>query len=284
MEKNVIITGITSGIGTEIAIGMAKNNYKINLIARSLKSGNKIKDHIIKSTNHDKINVYKCDLSLQSEIREFISDFKQNNNGLDILINNAGIIPKDRIITKEGIELQFAVNYIAPFLLSRLLLDLLKTSAPSRIVNTSSTAHYSGNLNSNDFQKLNEKYSMRGWRAYFDTKLAMTIDTLEFAKTLEGTGVTCNAIHPGFVNTNLGRYIIPKFMRPPFNIIFGMFILSSKDGAAPIIKAACSNEFDQITGKFYHRFKERKPSKHTFNDDLNLKLLKYTENITNIVG
>ena len=153
MEKNVLITGITSGIGTEIAIGMAKNNYIINLVARSLESGNKIKNKIIKSTNNDRINVYKCDLSLQSEIREFVSDFKQNNNGLDILINNAGILPKDRIITKEGIELQFAVNYIAPFLLSRLLSDLLKTSAPSRIVNTSSTAHYSGNLNSNDFQK-----------------------------------------------------------------------------------------------------------------------------------
>jgi NAD(P)-dependent dehydrogenase (short-subunit alcohol dehydrogenase family) len=283
MEKNVLITGITSGIGTEIAIGMAKNNYIINLVARSLESGNKIKDNIIKSTNNDKINVYKCDLSLQSEIREFVSDFKQNNNGLDILINNAGILPKDRIMTKEGIELQFAVNYIAPFLLSRLLLDLLKTSAPSRIVNTSSTAHYSGNLNSNDFQKLNKKYTMRGWRAYFDTKLAMTIDTLEFAKTLEGTGVTCNAIHPGLVNTNLGRHMTPRFMKP-FNIILGMFILSAKDGAAPIIKAACSNEFDQITGKFYHRFRERKPSKNVFDNDLNLKLLKYTENITNIVG
>ena len=283
MEKNVLITGITSGIGTEIAIGMAKNNYIINLVARSLESGNKIKDNIIKSTNNDKINVYKCDLSLQSEIREFVSDFKQNNNGLDILINNAGILPKDRIMTKEGIELQFAVNYIAPFLLSRLLLDLLKTSAPSRIVNTSSTAHYSGNLNSNDFQKLNKKYTMRGWRAYFDTKLAMTIDTLEFAKTLEGTGVTCNAIHPGLVNTNLGRHMTPRIMKP-FNIILGMFILSAKDGAAPIIKAACSNEFDQITGKFYHRFKERIPSKNVFDNDLNLKLLKYTENITNIVG
>ena len=283
MAKNVIITGITSGIGTEIALDLANKGFILNLVARSHESGNKIKDHIIKSINHDKINVYKCDLSLQSEIREFVSDFKQNNNGLDILINNAGILPKDRIMTKEGIELQFAVNYIAPFLLSRLLLDLLKTSAPSRIVNTSSTAHYSGNLNSNDFQKLNKKYTMRGWRAYFDTKLAMTIDTLEFAKTLEGTGVTCNAIHPGLVNTNLGRHMTPRFMKP-FNIILGMFILSAKDGAAPIIKAACSNEFDQITGKFYHRFKERKPSKNVFDNDLNLKLLKYTENITNIVG
>ena len=282
-EKNVIITGITSGIGTEIALDFANKGFTLNLVAKSHESGNKIKDHIIKFTNHDKINVYKCDLSLQSEIQEFVSDFKQNNNGLDILINNAGILPKDRIMTKEGIELQFAVNYIAPFLLSRLLLDLLKTSAPSRIVNTSSTAHYSGNLNSNDFQKLNKKYTMRGWRAYFDTKLAMTIDTLEFAKTLEGTGVTCNAIHPGLVNTNLGRHMTPRFMKP-FNIILGMFILSAKDGAAPIIKAACSNEFDQITGKFYHRFKERKPSKNVFDNDLNLKLLKYTENITNIVG
>jgi len=279
-NKTAIITGITSGIGTEIAIDLAKKGFVINLVARSHESGNKIKDKIITITNNDKINVYKCDLSLQSDIREFVNEFKQNNNKLDILINNAGIITKDLILTKEGIETQFAVNYIAPFLLSRLLLDLLKTSAPSRIVHTSSTAHTSGNLNSNDFQRLNEKYALRGWRAYFDTKLALTIDTIGLAKELDGTGVTCNAVHPGLVKTNLGRSIIPKFIQP-FNKAFSIFILSPKGGADPIIKAACADELEKTTGKYYHRFKEKEPKK-VFNEELNSKLLEYTLNLTNL--
>ena len=276
IEKNVIITGITSGIGTEIALDFANKGFTLNLVARSHELGNKIKDHIIKSTNHDKINVYKCDLSLQSEIREFVSDFKQKNNGMDILINNAGIIPKDRIITKEGIETQFAVNYIAPFLLSRLLLDLLKKSSPSRIVNTSSVAHTSGNLNVDDFQGLNGKYAFRGMRTYCNSKLALTIDTVELAKELEGTGVTCNAVHPGGVNTNIARDFIPKFMQP---LKAYMLRLSPKEGANPIIEVACSDKYEKVSGKYFDRFKEKEPSKKVFDTNITSKLLNYTQSI-----
>ena len=168
-KKNVIITGITSGIGTAIALDLAEKQYKINLVARTKESGNKIKDIITRKTENNDIHVYKCDLSLQTEIHEFVNNFKEQNDGLDILINNAAIIPNKKIITNEGNEMQFAVNYIAPYLLSRLLLNLLKKNSPSRIVNTSSTAHTGGNLNINDFQKLNEKYNMRGWGRYLDT-------------------------------------------------------------------------------------------------------------------
>ena len=181
-KKNVIITGITSGIGTAIALDLAKRDYKINLVARTEESGNKIKDLIYKKTKNNDVHVYKCDLSLQTEVHEFVNNFRKQNNGLDILINNAAIIPNKKTITKEGNEMQFAVNYIAPYLLSRLLLDLLKNNAPSRIVNTSSTAHTGGNLNVNDFQKLNEKYNLRGWGRYLDTKLQLTIDTVELSK------------------------------------------------------------------------------------------------------
>ncbi len=277
-QKNVIITGITSGIGTEIALDLAKNGHKINLVARSEESGNIIKDMIIKKTKNNDIQVYRCDLSLQKDIREFVDNFKKQNDSLDILINNAGIIPKERIITSEGIETQFAVNYIAPYLLSRLLLDILKKSSPSRIVNTSSTAHTSGNLNVDDFQRLNEKYALRGWRAYFDTKLALTIDTVELAKELEGTGVTCNAIHPGFVSTNLGRYMTPKFMRP-MNKIMGMFILSPKGGADPIIEAALSDKYENVSGQYFHRFKQKDASKKVFDKDVVAKLSEYTKSI-----
>ena len=277
-HKNVIITGITSGIGTEIALDLAKHGHKINLVARSEESGNIIKDLIVKKTKNNDIYVYKCDLSLQKDIREFVDNFKKQNDSLDILINNAGIIPKERIITSEGIETQFAVNYIAPYLLSRLLLDMLKKSSPSRIVNTSSTAHMSGNLNVDDFQRLNEKYAMRGWRAYFDTKLALTIDTVEIAKELEGTGVTCNAIHPGFVSTNLGRYMIPKFLRP-MDKIMGMFILSPKGGADPIIEAALSDKYENVSGQYFHRFKQKDASKKVFDKDVVAKLSEYTKSI-----
>ena len=277
-KKNVIITGITSGIGTAIALDLAKRDYKINLVARTEESGNKIKDLIYKKTKNNDVHVYKCDLSLQTEVHEFVNNFRKQNNGLDILINNAAIIPNKKTITKEGNEMQFAVNYIAPYLLSRLLLDLLKNNAPSRIVNTSSTAHTGGNLNINDFQKLNEKYNLRGWGRYLDTKLLLTIDTVELSKELEGTGVTCNAIHPGFVNTNLGRHLPLQ----SFNKLLGLFILSPKGGADPIIKAACSQEYENITGKYFHRFKQKEASKKVFDKDVSSKLMEYTKSITKI--
>ena len=277
-KKNVIITGITSGIGTAIALDLAKRDYKINLVARTEESGNKIKDLIYKKTKNNDVHVYKCDLSLQTEVHEFVNNFRKQNNGLDILINNAAIIPNKKTITKEGNEMQFAVNYIAPYLLSRLLLDLLKNNAPSRIVNTSSTAHTGGNLNINDFQKLNEKYNLRGWGRYLDTKLLLTIDTVELSKELEGTGVTCNAIHPGFVNTNLGRHLPLQ----SFNKLLGLFILSQEGGADPIIKAACSEEYENITGKYFHRFKQKKASKKVFDKNVSSKLMEYTKSITKI--
>lgn len=277
-KKNVIITGITSGIGTAIALDLAKRDYKINLVARTEESGNKIKDLIYKKTKNNDVHVYKCDLSLQTEVHEFVKNFRKQNNGLDILINNAAIIPNKKTITKEGNEMQFAVNYIAPYLLSRLLIDLLKNNAPSRIVNTSSTAHTGGNLNVNDFQKLNEKYNLRGWGRYLDTKLQLTIDTVELSKELEGTGVTCNAIHPGFVNTNLGRHLPLQ----SFNKLLGLFILSPKGGADPIIKAACSEEYENINGKYFHRFKQKKASKKVFDKNISSKLMEYTKSITKI--
>ena len=277
-KKNVIITGITSGIGTAIALDLAKRDYKINLVARTEESGNKIKNLIYKKTKNNDVHVYKCDLSLQTEVHEFVKNFRKQNNGLDILINNAAIIPNKKTITKEGNEMQFAVNYIAPYLLSRLLLDLLKNNAPSRIVNTSSTAHTGGNLNINDFQKLNEKYNLRGWGRYLDTKLQLTIDTVELSKELEGTGVTCNAIHPGFVNTNLGRHLPLQ----SFNKLLGLFILSPKGGADPIIKAACSEEYENINGKYFHRFKQKKASKKVFDKNISSKLMEYTKSITKI--
>ena len=280
-KKNVIITGITSGIGTAIALDLAKRDYKINLVARTEESGNKIKNLIYKKTKNNDVHVYKCDLSLQTEVHEFVNNFRKQNNGLDILINNAAIIPNKKTITKEGNEMQFAVNYIAPYLLSRLLIDLLKNNAPSRIVNTSSTAHTGGNLNVNDFQKLNEKYNLRGWGRYLDTKLQLTIDTIELSKELEGTGVTCNAIHPGFVNTNLGRQFTPKFMQP-MNKLLGLFILSPQGGADPIIKAACSEEYENITGKYFHRFKQKEASKKVFDKNVSSKLMEYTKSITKI--
>ena len=275
-QKNVIITGITSGIGTEIALDLAKQGHIINLVARSEESGNIIKDLIVKKTKNNDIQVYKCDLSLQKDIREFVDNFKKQNDSLDILINNAAMVPKERIITSEGIETQFAVNYIAPYLLSRLLLDMLKKSSPSRIVNTSSVAHTSGNLNVDDFQGLNGKYAFRGMRTYCNSKLALTIDTVELAKELEGTGVTCNAVHPGGVNTNIARDFIPKFMQP---LKAYMLRLSPKEGANPIIEVACSDKYEKVSGKYFDRFKEKEPSKKVFDITITSKLFEYTNSI-----
>ena len=142
----------------------------------------------------------------------------------------------------------------------------------------------SGNLNVDDFEGLNEKYAFRGFRTYSNTKLALTIDTVELAKELEGTGVTCNAIHPGGVNTNITREFIPKFILPLMKITrhLGTLNLSPKGGAAPIIEAGCSEEYKNITGKYFHRFKQKKASKKVFDKNISSKLMEYTQIIATI--
>ncbi|MFW9784188.1 MAG: SDR family oxidoreductase, partial [Candidatus Heimdallarchaeota archaeon] len=201
--KICIITGANSGIGRATAISLAKLNATVIMLCREKETGEIAQNQIIDQTGNSRVDLLACDLSSQKQIHKFVEAFKQKYQNLHILINNAGIMASKRKISVDGFEMNFAVNFLAPFLLTNLLLDYLIKSAPSRIINVSSAAHKMAKLNFDDLQY--EKRSYHLHKAYGSSKLSLMLFSYELSRRLEGTGVTVNTLHPGVVNTNLGR-------------------------------------------------------------------------------
>jgi NAD(P)-dependent dehydrogenase (short-subunit alcohol dehydrogenase family) len=181
-----------------------------------------------------------------------VQDFRRRFNRLDVLVNNAGSVFLRRRLSADGIEMTFALNHLAYFLLTNLLLDLIKASAPSRIVNTSSGSHLGGKINFHDVN-LSRRYFFQ--RAYAQSKLANVMFTFELASRLEGSGVTVNAVHPGFVKTNMGAHYnrIVRILKP---LIFRTGI-PVEDGAETLVYLASSPEVEEISGEYFYRLKKR---------------------------
>jgi len=200
-DKIVLITGATSGIGKETAIGLAMLGATIIFTSRDTFKGEKIKKELITTTNNKNIHVLKCDLASFESIRNCCKELKSKYDNLHVLINNAGVWDFKRRESKDGIENIFATNYLAPFLMTNLLIDILKKSSPSRIINVTSGMHY-GTINFDDIE-FKQKFS--GAKAYRQSKLGLILYTKLLAKKLNGTGVTVNTAHPGMNKTDLGR-------------------------------------------------------------------------------
>lgn len=206
-------------------------------------------------------NVYLMELNLASisSIRNFCKSFHQVENRLDILINNAGVMACPKSYTENGFEMQMGVNHLGHFLLTNLLLDLLKKSAPSRIVVVSSEGHKISDINRDDF--MSEK-SYNKLKAYGRSKLANILFAKELAKRLEGTGVTVNSCHPGLVHTNLGRHMnVIGWIRPIYRAIFKPFYKNAFEGAQTQIKLAVDPDLEKISGKYFSDCEEVLPSK-----------------------
>ncbi|MCK4383385.1 MAG: SDR family oxidoreductase, partial [Candidatus Lokiarchaeota archaeon] len=201
--KTCIITGANSGIGKATAIELAKMNATLVLLCRDKERGESAQKEIIELTGNNNVDLIFCDLSSQKEIRNFVAEFKRKYQDLHVLINNAGVMLSKKTQSVDGFEMNFAVNHLAPFLLTNLLLDILKKSAPSRIVNVGSAAHRMGKIDFEDLQRENKKGRLMG--LYGSSKLAMTLVSYELSRRLEGSNVTINVLHPGLINTNLGR-------------------------------------------------------------------------------
>ncbi|KKM77107.1 hypothetical protein LCGC14_1373310, partial [marine sediment metagenome] len=202
--KICIITGANSGIGKATAIALAEMGATIVMVCREKETGESAQKEIIELTGNKNVDLLLCDLSSQKEIRELVSNFKNKYQVLHILINNAGVMMKQGTVSTDGFEMNFAVNHLAPFLLTNLLLDMLKKNAPSRIINVSSGAHKTAKLDIDDLQSENKK--LRLMRIYGNSKLALMLFSYELSRKLEGTNVTINTVHPGVVATNLGRH------------------------------------------------------------------------------
>ncbi len=250
-SKTCIITGSTSGIGKETAMELARRGATLVLPVRDIAKGNALKEEIIHKTGNSHVEIIQCDLSSFKSVRNFVSDFREKYNELHILINNAGLWESKHIKSADGIEMIWAVNHLAPFLLTNLLLDVMKRSAPGRIINVSSEAHRTGTINFNDLEG-NKRWN--SYRAYAQSKLANILFTGKLAELLNHDNITVNCLHPGVVATRLFNWF-PEFLIK----IASLFMLSPEKGAQTTIYLATSSEVENITGKYFSRKRIRKP-------------------------
>jgi NAD(P)-dependent dehydrogenase (short-subunit alcohol dehydrogenase family) len=261
--KVCIITGSSSGIGMYTAIGLAKMGATVVMVCRDQSRGEAAREEVVRLSGSKKENVdlMLADLSSLDSVRELASGFLQRYKNLHVLINNAGLILSKRSVTKDGLETTFEVNYLSHFLLTNLLLGMLKASAPSRIINVSSNAQARGHMNFEDLQG-ERKYSMFG--AYSQSKLAQVLFTYELARRLQGTGVTVNCVHPGLVNSNWGRKSAGALS---FGLRFaGPFSISPEKGADTPIYLASSPVLAGVTGKYFTKRKAVPSSEESYSE------------------
>ncbi|MEW6776081.1 MAG: SDR family oxidoreductase [Bdellovibrionota bacterium] len=257
--KICLVTGSNSGIGFETVVGLARQGATVIMACRdSEKSRNALADAKNRSGSTD-ILLLSVDLSSQASIRKLADEFKANYKRLDVLLHNAGYVSYKKELSPDGIETQFAVNLLAPFLLSNLLLDVLQKSAPSRIVVVSSDSHRMGWLN---FDNLQGEKRYIGLLQYGHTKLAVNLAMLELARRLEGTGVTVNCLHPGGVKTPMFENATPKILRP----LLGYLLLTPEKGARTSLFAATAPELEGVTGAYLKNSKVAQASRRARNE------------------
>ncbi|XP_005935464.1 retinol dehydrogenase 14b [Haplochromis burtoni] len=254
--KTVIVTGANSGIGKALAGELLKLRARVIMACRDLRSAEEAAQDIKKQAGPEngEVVIKHLDLASLRSIRNFCEEVTQEESQVDVLINNAGIYQCPYTKTDEGFEMQLGVNHLGHFLLTHLLLDLLKASAPSRIVVVSSKLYKYGHIN---FDDLNSENNYNKAFCYSQSKLANLLFTLELAHRLEGTGVTVNALTPGIVRTRLGRHIqIPLLAKPLFYLASLVFFKSPLEGAQTPLYLACSPEVEGVSGKCFANCEE----------------------------
>lgn len=245
-ENVCMVTGATSGIGLATAQALAQKGKRVVLIGRDPGKCATTVTRIKQETGNPSVTFILADLSVQAQVYALAEEYKRRYSRLDVLVNNAGGFFTKRRLTDDGIEMTFALNYLSMFLLSNLLLDNLEASAPARIVNVSSEGHRTARL---DFDNLYGELRYQGMQAYGQAKLAVVLFTYELARRLEGTQVTVNALHPGFVATNIGKN--DGWRSRIFALVMKLFAVSPEEGAETSIYLAASNEISGETGKYF---------------------------------
>ncbi|XP_046860995.1 retinol dehydrogenase 13-like [Xenia sp. Carnegie-2017] len=273
--KTVIITGANAGIGKSTAIDLASRGARIIMACRSLERGQAALNDIVKQTGNNDIILKHLDLSSFKSVRKFAEEIYSSEEKIDVLINNAGTVSTvERKLSEDGLELTMAVNHFGHFLLTNLLLDLLRRSAPSRIVVVSSSYHYSF-ITTRSLIKLDDlqfEKSYTNLEAYGQSKLANILFTRELAKRLKGTGVIANSLHPGVFSTEIGRDAFPQNFNKFVKFISHVVMKTLEEGAQTTIHLAVSEDVENVTGKYFVDCEETKPA-HTAEDDDGAKRL-----------
>ncbi|MBA3537152.1 MAG: SDR family oxidoreductase [Tatlockia sp.] len=272
------MTGANSGIGKEIALGLAKSGARVIMVCRNLKKGKKAVEEIRAASHSNSVELLIADLSSQKDVQLLAKQIYERYKELHVLINNAAVVLSKKKLSIDNIEMTLATNYLGPFFLTELLLDLLQKSAPSRIINISSGIHKWAKLDLDDLQSANKPYHFM--RVYAQSKLLLTIYTYELAYKLERTGVTVNCVHPGAVNTRLGSDENHSIGLKLIDKMIKFFLSSPNKAAKRIIDLAISSEYEQVTGQYFVNGKIKK-SKSSIGHDLILakKILEITRNL-----
>ena len=275
--KVVLITGGTSGIGKAAAKALAGMGAEVVVTGRNRQRGEGALEEIRSESGNERVSLLLADLATQAEVRRLAKEFRTSHDRLDVLVNNAGLYKTRRTETPDGIEMTLAVNHLAPFLLTNLLLDLLKKSAPSRVITVSSEAERWGKIDLDDLQS-ERRY--RGFPVYGKSKLANIMFTYELAERLRGTGVTSNCMHPGSVNTNMGKnergvgILLFRAFKP--------FMRSPEKGADTLVYLAASPDVEGRTGEYFIDCEVATPSEEAYDGTLREKLWEVSEKLTGL--
>jgi retinol dehydrogenase 14 len=276
--KVVLVTGANSGIGKETALALAKQGATVVCVCRNKERGEAAVADIKRESGNANVELMLADLASQKSTRAFAEEFKRTHPKLHVLVNNAGVINPERTVTEDGFESTFALNHLGYFLLTHLLLDVLKASAPARIVNLSSEAQRGGHI---DFDDLQGEKKYGAWKAYMQSKLANVMFTYDLAKKLEGTGVTVNAVHPGPVATGFGSqfkgvvgFVLQTLGRP--------FMLTAEQGAQTAIYLASAPEVEGVTGKYFAKKKPINSQRESHDEGIRRRLWEVSEKLTGL--
>jgi retinol dehydrogenase-12 len=276
--KVVLVTGATAGIGQIAARELARKGATVVVVGRSLERCRSTVDMIRQATGNSSVDFLVADLSSQADVRKLADEFRAKYDRLDVLLNNAGAFFSKRSETIDRIESTFGLNHLGYFLLTNLLLDTLKASSPSRVVSVASAAHRM--VWKIDFDDIEGKKKYGGWHAYSQSKLANILFTAELARRLEGTGVTANCLHPGFVASNFtaGNGSMGWMMRR----VASVFAISMENGAKTSIYLASSPEVEGVTGRYFAKQKVANPTNAAKDEAAASKLWDLSEAMTGL--
>jgi NAD(P)-dependent dehydrogenase (short-subunit alcohol dehydrogenase family) len=274
--KVCMVTGANSGIGKIVSMELAKMGAQVVMVCRNPESGEQARSEITRNSGNSNIELMLADFRSMKSIRNMASEFKTRHDRLHVLLNNVAIIPTKRRVTPDDLEEQFEVNHISHFLLTHLLLDAIKASSPSRIINTSSGIHGRGKI---DFEDLQSKRKYNAHNVYGATKLMNILFTYELARRLDGTGVTVNAYTPGFSKTRLDREY-SALMRA----MVSLMAKKPEKGAMTAIYLATSPDVEKVTAGYFQNMKSIESSQLSYDRDVRLRLWNISEKITGLEG
>jgi NAD(P)-dependent dehydrogenase (short-subunit alcohol dehydrogenase family) len=278
--KYVVLTGATSGIGEACAYALARKGARVTLICRNAAKAARVKAEIAAATDNE-VDVSIADLSIQADVRRAAAEYLATGKPIHLLINNAGALNARRKVTVDGIEETFATNYLAYFLLTRLLLERIEASAPARIVNVSSWGH--NQVKDMGFDDINGEREYETFKIYGRSKLGNLLFTRELAARLRDKNVTVNALHPGAVGTNLGAQNGAQWS-VPFAALKRLpnFLQTPEQGATTTVYVATAAALDGVTGKYFVNCRQAKPQPSALDSEAGKRLWTLSETLTGL--